>query len=526
MRPPALVLAAALAVLPALTLAVGLAHADPPLPAAPRAELAKRGTLGKIFYIAPNETGPARWLVLVGDPSAPALSAWLVTPSATGAAKSIGEVSGWPRAVSVVDAVVAKVPGAIAGSARPHLLLVAESLPVGAIEQPAGLRTILPLALDAPAFVSTIETSRTSLTAFAGVANVADVTRRLQAAGAAWRETTSTPPTDEQMLALIRAAQKSDAALAKLVPTTGIALFETWQDTFARPTGTLAKLDRSPASQPLRDALAAATACLGTECGALVLGAEKDHVVIRAVLVPHVRARGTAPRHAVTASAADTQTLATARGLGVAGTLRSAAPLGGSGPATIGVVDDTVVVRDGAYALATPTSAEGGDVRFGDFDGDGLTDVLIYKDRPMFLLSPDASSGTSTAYLELSTIGTTGADAAATAALAVPDVAITTKQACAVVAKAKTARGLASVLAPGGEVFGYQEPGQPAASTRDTFTPKRAADALKGTCDITTCDARRALCASRSDGPSQSFYQFAKVGTAWKLLRAAIYAGS
>ncbi len=523
MRLTALVLVAALAT---LTLAAGGAHADPPLPAAQRAELAKRGTIGKVFYIAPNETGPARWLVLVGDESAPALSAWLVTPSATGAATPIGEVSGWPRAVAVVDAVVAKVPGAIAGSAKPHLLLVAESLPVGATEQPAGLRTILPLALDAPAFVSTIETSRTSLTAFAGVANVAEVTPRLQAAGAAWRETTSTPPTDEQVLALLRKAQKSDAVLAKLVPTTGIALFETWQDTFARPAGTLAKLDRSPATQTVRDALAAATGCLGTECGALVLGAEKDHVVIRAVLAAHVRARGTAPRRAVTARAAGTQTLATARGLGFAGKLRSEAPLADSGPATVGVVDDTIVVRDGAYALATPASSEGGDVRFGDFDGDGLTDVLLYKDRPVFLLSPDASYGTATAYLELSTIGATGADAAAAAALAVPDDAITTKQACAVVTQAKTVRGLAGVLAPGGEVFGYQEPGQPAAGTRDPFTPKRAVDALKRTCDIATCDARRALCASVSDGPSQSFYQFAKSGNRWKLLRAAIYAGS
>ena len=501
---------------------------DPVLPAAQRAKVEKLGAIQQpTIYIAPTRTGPARWLVFVGTATAPALSAWLVTPGA--AALEVAELVGWPTALKVVGSAPGLHPSESGSAPEASMFLVVESLAATELGQPAGLRSLVPIGIPAgPKDVTGVNQLSQYLPSYGGVKDASDVPARTADLAKAYTDTADKVfATDGKLAKLLTAARKSDPQLAKLIPKSGIPVLERWQSTFVRERGRITKLDRSADVKALRLALAAADGCVTRKCGfgdgELLLGAEDGHLVIRAMFADANATGPTAPRRAVTPNAKDTQTMATARALGLPGAFKSEAPLGAPG-ATVGVVDGRLIVRDGAYTRTESLNEETPDIRYGDYDGDGLTDVLEFKTHAHFTLQRGRFGDA--AALELATAGAKTIDEAASAVLALVDDPITVKEACGVLAKAATVKGLAGVLAPGGSVFGYQEPGQPAIGPYDVLTGKDAAAAFKGKCVIASCDARLATCASETDGPSTDYFQFVHVGKAWKLLRAAFYHGA
>lgn len=490
------------------------APAAPAFPEAARAELVSKygAVFGTPIFVT---VGPPRWIVLVADGGAP-LSGWLVEPDG-----SIRPAMGrWPWG--------AMPSGRVAVVDRDWRVDVdIDVLSTAALDQPAGLSGRVEVRL------------RKQLGSLLPGTTSSDFEIEAVVPAIDWVDAAEHEP---DVVPALHEAATSDDALARLWPAGGVPVLKLYHQTFARTVSTLA----TPAEAgELRKLLAAISSCEGRRCardgsaaGELVtytlLG---DKPVLRA-WVRGESARTPSSAAALVAPAPDPGALArTAAAFGVHDKLLAQAPLRG-GQGLIGVIGQSaqVVARDGDFAdLTVSIDAPVTDARFVDYDGDGLTDVVVEghqdpsRSGVSFLITggPTADSLAGRA-AELAAMGgrKKDLDGAVHLALAAPAKPIDPAAACRLVAKA-------AHDATGVELFTYVVPnGHPGMSwDRAQGRAKELETELegrKGTCAATIrCSPTRPYCQFSNDGgPGETMLLFGGPAATPKLLRAVMYAGT
>ena len=372
---------------------------------------------------------PERYVALLGSPDV-ARAAWVVTPGASG--DSLRVVDEWPAGVRVV--------GSVVHASVVYLLL--ESVAV--LDQPAGMRAVW-----FDGFGNTSPFTLAPPEALRGIHDMTELEQRIGAASAPSVQEAapprppdpraapsdahpSEPPPEAELLAALRGASKSEAALATSLSTSGVTLFAEWQSTFHEKKAHLSASSLLSASQArtflglTKDALKT-DVCDGFACDAdtplghasIGFARESDRWMIRSIeraaptpeppaLLPpravpahdgdestrrvlreHVRrvvqVLGEAPLHAPSA----------APRMPKASSFRPRLPMDPEEhEPTIGVAITDVesgvpacVIADGDYTRVFPLSPFAivsasitnarYDARFADLDGDGRTDVVV-----------------------------------------------------------------------------------------------------------------------------------------------------
>jgi hypothetical protein len=503
---------------------VGVAAADEPLPDAMRARLEKLAPIQQPIIYVPG--APARWLVFIGPTSA--FSAWLVTPGAAG--HELSKVEDWPSGLKVTGAFLAdQAPTAPSDKPVKMAYLTVETPAAVESGQPAGIRTIIPIPVDGkPENVVYTAALDANLPVYTGVKDESDAKARVAAAAKAWAVDLGD---DAKAQEALDAAKKSDAALAALIPSDGIAVYESFRGGIAKEIGRIQKLDGSPAVAALRVALAGATWCTSRTCNGIVVGGDGGKLVIRALLVPHVPVENRGAHKAVAANAKETQTAATARALGFQpDKVLGEAPLSDKG-GTVGVIEAggsvLIIYRDGDYAEAAETGGDGKKPpRFADFNGDGMTDVLLHNEYgPVFELGIEKRLGAGLQALQMASLDKQGLEAIAAAALTLEDGGVTKDEACKLLFGVKD---VGKVLAPGGEIFVFQEPSQPGWGKRQVLKGAKRTSSMNiagaKACNL-VCDAHLPICVDAWEPPGVDYYLFTRAKGKLQLRRGAVYGG-
>lgn len=384
--------------------------------------------------------------------------------------------------------------------------------------------------------------------------------------------------------ALLERAGKSLDALKKELPS-GADLFEAYQGVFldVREHVDGDKLAAHPAREAMLSLVRAASigTCAAHACEATQAGSDAhlgSVVFTKAQGKWAIRgffgATPTPPRWGASGSRAlvendktTTSTEAVLSPRATASKLLGQASLGAQG--TIGVAitdldgldggDPALVIHDGPFEALLPLDEFGSssfanpdgdkpvetyDVRFLDADGDGRTDVLVrrtsaaYGDAQpivmtqLYFVPKSLRSSTRLqvvasvdAQMELM-LGKT-LDDAATSMLAFAPAAIDEKRACALLSKAKSASGLASITTKDAVVALFEEPQLPSFPRRVlpiAQTPKEFFTDV-GSCKDLRCNGV-SYCSREIDKPASIHYWFRRVGKELKLAGIADYAGS
>jgi hypothetical protein len=208
------------------------------------------------------------------------------------------------------------------------------------------------------------------------------------------------------------------------------------------------------------------------------------------------------------------------------------APLLASG-GTIGVLaSGGLVLRDGAWAEKRDGQREiaaAADVRFADFDGDGLTDVITTSDGEVKGFAFYAG-GRHDPGAELASVGAKNIDDAVARAVAIAPSTVTGDEACALLGKIKSAKSLREVATADLLVAAYEEPGEPGDSskvvTKDVW--KELQDQPEGgSCKAAmSCDSVRSVCTLMWAPPGVDYFLFVREAGKLKLKRAAVYRGT
>ncbi len=542
-------------------------NAEPPPPDL-LAAIRARGTLhGEPIKIPAAGKYPDRWVVLLGTADV-ARAAWLVTPGAdprdAGAASvdagasgvawdELAPIESWPIGVKVVGSVVR----------QSVVYFVLETAKV--LDQPAGLRAVWFDGFGNPSPFVVAET------AFVGVRDVAELERRIDAGPPAQRRAP-----DGALMATLKAASKSEAALAAALAPQGLELTDVWQSSFAQTIETVdaQRLSASPRAQEVLDAVKDAIQndhCAGDECEAATA---KGHVAFGFVeqggkwllrtfareYTPVYPPPNATPR-AVASSPNTTSTELALREL-VRATkeiLGEAPLLANASGSTIGVAltdfefnGPAVVVREGDVARIFPLSAMGFidanasetrfEARFADLDGDGRTDAIVRgagrsaDGTPLvftqaFLAPPpsvNAADMLGDHGSELALLNAQSIDAAATAALAVPTRGVSAADACKLLVGADKLAVFRRVATADVRVLTFDEPMLPTYRPRVTLEGKLRPEDVRDTgrrCKELECSATRPYCLV-TDGPYSEVYWFTWDKSTMRLAGAAFYTGT
>jgi hypothetical protein len=508
-------------------------RADPDLaavwPEALAEALAGRGEPHAQPIALPRDArGRDRWLAFAGTREV-AWGAWRVARASDGATE-IEPVEHWPAGVRVVGGVV---EGGVA-----YVLL--ES--VGVLDQPSGLRATW---IDATGPLSPFEASPMAL---ADVRDAVELASRVKRPPPVERDTGA-------LLATLRTASVSTAALAIALAREGADVRIAWQSLFTQRVG---HLDAdSAASSPLagavlaviRDALAT-QACGVDACEAWTDGGraivrfvrQDARWVVRAVIEDAPVARSSAavsPPRAVPATedASETASLLHARAREVRQVLGQAPLASNGGTIGVGLTDlapdaPVVAIREGAAARvfvieAGAIRAEAGDAHweaaFADVDGDGRTDVIVRLSgtgaaglplawTEAFVAPPPSVQASSLAAdlpSALALMDTPDVSAAARAAATIPLRGVTHDDACRLLAGATTPAGFRRQATPDARLLHFAEPGVPTWRPKMVPIGKLAVDDLRGIgshCAELACSATRPYCAWIGGADSQHFW--------------------
>ena len=471
--------------------------------------------------------GRARWLAFAGTRDV-AWGAWRISRSQDGTTE-IEPVEHWPAGVRVIGGVV---EGGVA-----YVLL--ESVAV--LDQPSGLRATW---IDADGVLSPFDASPMAL---AAVRDAEELASRVRHPPAAERDPGA-------LLAALRTASASTAALANVLAKEGADVRIAWQSLFTQRVG---HLDPAGAASPLAGAvLAVMREALATHaCGVDACEAWTDEGravvrfvrqegrwVVRAVIedAPVTRSSAAAsPPRAVAASvdATETESLLRARAREVRQVLGQA-PLGSNG-GTIGVgLTDlapdapVVAVREGAagrvFAIDVGSiRADVGDARweaaFADVDGDGRTDVVLRLSgtgvgglplswsQAFIAPSPSVQASSLEADLPsaLALLDTPDVGAAARAAASIPARGVPREDACRLLAAASTPAGFRRLAAPDAWLLHFDEPAMPTWRPKVVPLAKVTLDDLRGIsahCAELACSTTRPYCAWKGGADSEHFW--------------------
>lgn len=536
------------------------ASAPPPAPAvdaeAPAPDLlapirARGAFHGEPLKIPAAGKYPDRWLVFLGTPDV-ARAAWIVTPGAD--KDELVPVESWPLGVKVVGSVVRQSVAYV----------VLETVKM--LDQPAGLRAVW---FDGFGNTSPFAASET---AFDGVRDVAELEKRIDAGPQAPKRAP-----DGALMTVLKAASKSEAALAATLAPRGADVTDVWQDLFAQKVDAVdaQKLSSSPRAQELLDAVKDAVTndhCIGDECEAVTA---KGHVRIAFVedagkwvirefsreVAPPASTPSTTPKAvAPSATTTSTEDALRERVRTVGQVLGEAPALAGSSGATIGVAitdfeahGPAVVLHDGDYArvfpLASMSFADANlvepkfEARFADLDGDGRTDVIVRvagrasDGTPVVLaqgfLAPPPSVNAAQDLIgdhgsDLALVNAPSIDAALAAALAVPPRGVAVADACKLLAGADKLPTFRKIATADVRVVTFDEPSLPAWRPRVVSESKLKPEDVKQTgksCKELECSATRPFCVY-TDGPYSELYWFVWDKSTMRLAGAAFYTGS
>jgi hypothetical protein len=528
------------------------ADAGEALASDPLASIKARGAL----HVDPIKLPPSprssvdRWLVFLGTKEI-ARAAWVVAP---GDEKSeLTPVENWPAGVTV--------KGSVERQGVVYLLLET----VAILDQPAGIRAVW-----FDAFGNGSPFALASQSAFAGVKEIAELEKRLDAGP----PPAHAMPPDGALMALLKSAQGSEAALAKIVSPSGVDLFDVWQSTFTSlaehvEPQKLAVSPHAPAMLSIvRDAIKA-DQCEADVCEAqtdrgratIDFAQENGKWVIRAFewdSSPPAPAQLTAPKVVNASPTTKDSEQVFAEHVRTTKQVLGEAPLSSRG-GSIGVAltdresnGPTIAIREGehsrVFALSSLSfvAAQANDVRFearfADLDGDGRTDAIVRatgtsKDgTPLAFaqafLAPPPSVQIGELFVdhatELSLLGAPTIDAAVQAALSVPARGIATADACKLLTGANVLPTFRKIATADVRVLSFEEPAMPTyrarVVTESKLRPEDVRDAGKR-CKELECSATRPLC-SYADGPYNEYYWFTWDNNVMRLAGAAFYNGT
>jgi hypothetical protein len=515
------------------------------------ASIRARGTLhGDPIKIPAAGKYADRWLVFLGTPDV-ARAAWVVTPGAEDAgAVELVPVESWPSGVKVVGSVVR----------QSVVYLVIETVKL--LDQPAGLRAVW-----FDGFGNTAPFTNDA--AFAGVRDVAELEKRVDAGP----QPAARAP-DGALMAVMKAAAKSEAALASIIAAPGVDVNDVWQDAFVQSLETVdaQRLSSSSRAQELIDALKDAIAddrCFDDACEAetpkgqvtLKFAEQSGKWLLRAFareVLPVPTAPNVAPK-AIASNATTTSTEDVLREhVRTTTQVLGEAPLSANG-GTIGVAitdlehqGPAVVVRDGDFARVFPLSSMGFmdanatetrfEARFADVDGDGRTDAIVrgagraIDGTPLvfaqaFLAPPPSVNASDLAGdhgSELALLNPASMDAAVSAALSVPARGVAVSDACKLLSGADKLATFRKIATADVRVLAFEEPTLPTYRARITIESKLRQEDVKDTgkrCKDMECSATRPYCIY-TDGPYSEVYWFAWDKSTMRLAGAAFYSGT
>jgi hypothetical protein len=496
----------------------------------PLAPLRARGTLhGQAVKIATG--GRERWLGFLGTPEM-ARAAWVVTP---GSGKDeLRPLEQWPAG--------ARVTGAVVRGPTAYVLLESMAL----LDQPAGLRAVWAEGTG-------------PVRALAGVKDTAELQQRLESPPAPGAQVD-----EAALLAVLKSAAASEAALGQALVPAGADFYEVWQDTFFHHVervlpGRVASSSRAAEMLAIvQDALESAH-CRGDACDA-----EEARVLFGELpgggwgirgfergAIPARRSAG-GPRAIAPSPSTSTTAALLKEHVRTVHEILGEAPLGNGG--TIGVAlgdlevnGPLVAVRDGAhdrvyplvsmgYAGAQLTGAKY-EARFADVDADGRTDAIVRvsgntpEGTPVsfaqVFLAPPASVQvrrlTADHGTELALSSAPSIDAAVQAALAVPARGVTGADACKVLAGTSNVQGFRKAATADVRVLSFDEPTMP--TYRALVVPERVLrpEDVKSSgqrCKDLDCSPTRPFC-SLTDGHYAEYYWFTWVNNQLRLAGAA-----
>ena len=528
----------------ASTLPTTTASTSTSAPLTPLDALRARGPLvGEPLRIA-GKSQAGRVVAFIGSGEA-TVAAW----SMADADAAFGPEPRWPVGV--------KVTGAFASDGDVPYALV-QSLAV--LDQPAGLHGVIPI--DAHDDYDDLGRDD-DLVAFQGVTTI-DAAKAIASA----------PQQDRTpLVAAMKGASSSAAALKKAASKDGIDLYESYQGTFLVSAQHLdaAAIATSPRADAMRALLADAASAgscgrfvcdatdtdTGASIGHVVLAHEGERWVVRGFFLPKepIAAKPASATASLMpsakASAATNEVLQRhlkAEGsvieasLGGSGTLALVAPASNDeGPALMihqGILEAVIPLSDFGYVSSAAGSATY-DARFADVNGDGTTDVIVqmsatgeaattYRQvhltpttlRGSGLLSPLDPDRQLEVFLAASL------DDAAKSAMAHVSASFTHKEACALLAPSKTLAGVRSIALPDASVVTFTEPGMA------TFraTSKRLDALAKDEWYESAFDCKGYRCDGDSycvtfDGPGSTHWWLRRVGKQLKVLGVAVYGG-
>ena len=527
--------------------------AEPPPPDLLTAIRARGPLHGDPIKIPASGKYGDRWVVVIGSTDV-ARAAWIVTPGAE--KDELVPIESWPIGVKVVGSVVR----------QSVVYFVLETIKV--LDQPAGLRAVWFDGFGNPSpFV-------VSEAAFAGVRDIAELERRIDAGPPAPRRAP-----DGALMATLKAAVKSEAALAAALASQGLELTDVWQSSFAQTVETVdaQRLSSSPRAQEVLDAVKDAIQndhCGGDECEAATA---KGHVAIGFVeqggkwmmrtfareYTPVYPPASGAP-HAVASSPTTTSTETALREQvrttkEILGEAPLAAGAAGAAGGTIGVAltdfefnGPAVVVREGESARIFPLSSMGFidanatdtrfEARFADLDGDGRTDAIVRgagrstDGTPLVFalafLAPPPSVNVDDLLgdhgSELALLNAPSIDAALTAALAVPARGVAVADACKLLVGADKLATFRRISTADVRVLTFEEPTLPTYRPRVTIESKLRPEDVRDTgkrCKEIECSATRPVCVV-TDGPYSEMYWFTWDKSTMRLAGAAFYTGT
>jgi hypothetical protein len=532
-----------------LPAAAAAASSSPASAPDPLAALRERGPLhAEPLRIPAGGKSPERWLAFLGDTEA-ATAAWYVAPGDPH--HPLTPVDRWPVGVRVL--------GGAVRDGTPYLLIET----VGVLDQPAGLRAVW-----------TDGEPRPSLD---GVVDVTELQSRVAALSprAPASDTVSSPLGDERpVVRALKAAARSDTALARALAPEGARVELVWQRLFRREVERVdaASYPSSPRAKDLLEIARGAAedeACRGDVCttetptgsASVVMALRGGSYVVEGfrldappppAAIGAPKAVQTSTDGGVTASVLRQHARVTRAVLGEA-PLRSSAPGGdtiGVGVADVECDGPVVVIREAGAPRVFPLSAmcmvgatltdARFEARFADVDGDGRTDAVV---RVAGRSNADAAVETSFSevYLappptvqkdeigpdhgaELALSGARSVDDAVNAALSVAPRGTTTAEACKVLAGTSQLGNFRRAATADVRVLFFSDPELPTYDAR--IIPERAleADDVRGSgidCADLACSATRPFCTS---GGGESYYWFAWIAGKMRLAGAAFQA--